>query len=410
MATIKRNPFISEAFLSIWLKHFGNEQNHMRIAPIDEAYFIRHNFLAVYSNIGKFLTCGQFYELDQNQLDDAGNEVIYIYDVPNYSSCSSINSGNIKRLRVKRYKGYLLNLARYDDYQEFVSKRLSAKFRYNIRNSTKRLNKCFEVKYKVFYGPNISKSHYDLLIVSFFELLQKRTEKKKLFNAYLNPINMQFISEVFFPLMIKEQAVIFVCYHNYTPIYISLNYLSKSTLFGAFTVFDNDYSKFSIGHINTIKQIKWCYEKKITLFDFSKDEYAYKEKLCNITYNFEDHILFRFKSLKSTILAYALAGRTKFKQILRDYQIHKFVLKLKYQLKSYSKGQKTIGYTLVENPTYEVMQKAIEIDLSKKTEEGIRKSIFDWLYKKQVPYSTITVFKDNTKDNVLYISEYKTTV
>ncbi len=60
----------------------------------------------------------------------------------------------------------------------------------------------------------------------------------------------------------------FVIYNEAKPIGIALNYLTENTLFGAMTVFDPDYYKFSVGKISFLKTLEWCFENNYQIFDF----------------------------------------------------------------------------------------------------------------------------------------------
>ncbi|MGW9686030.1 GNAT family N-acetyltransferase [Flagellimonas sp. 2504JD1-5] len=367
---------------------------------------MRSGILPIYVNTGKHLTSGQHYIINEKDKVRFSNKVLYVHDVPEYFKVSDKKTNLLRLYKIKRYHGYLLNLKQYADFDDFVSKKMSAKMRYNMRKAKQSLNHCLDnIQFRVFFGEHVRKEEYDRLVDAFFKLLEKRAARKKKTIAYLNSSISNFIKQVFYPLVKKRKAVIFAIYHDGNPIAINLNYLSESILFGAFSVFDDDYSKFGIGHLNLIEHIKWCFKNKISKFDFSKGQYSYKEKFCDSMYFFEDHILYNPRSLKSSFIAFFLAKLTLVKKKMKDYGILKLIVAFKVKALGQEKQIEMYepSYRFTKVHLNQVSKKTIAVNPDNEPYNFLKKPIFDWLYKNSENYKNVKVLSTAEKNNIYFL-------
>ncbi|MFS4457195.1 hypothetical protein [Maribacter sp. 2304DJ31-5] len=74
-----------------------------------------------------------------------------------------------------------------------------------------------------------------------------------------------------------------------------------------------------------IKQVEWCIANDYAIYDFSKGSLPYKKQWCNQTYNFEHHIFYDSKDIKSKLTAVGLTYLLRFKQYLREHPIRAFI-------------------------------------------------------------------------------------
>jgi hypothetical protein len=166
------------------------------------------------------------------------------------------------------------------------------------------------------------------------------------------------------------------------------------------TVFDIDYSKFHLGSVTILKLIEWCIENNIKILDFSKGYFDYKTRWCTKVYDFEYHIYYDRKSLKSILLASSIKHIYDFKQSLREKNINEKWHKLTYKLKKREQKLKPrVVYDFVEINLLETDQSLTPIDYKLSEDNGLRLMIFEFLYLYQEHYNTIKLFRVKNENN-----------
>ena len=105
---MRNNPFTSEIFNTVWLKHFYDSKPSYKFNFIKNVSFYKKVFLPVYINVGKNLTKGVFYRL-QKEHNDFKGKIFLLYDIPDYFNVNEQVDFINKKLGVKKiyqYKGY----------------------------------------------------------------------------------------------------------------------------------------------------------------------------------------------------------------------------------------------------------------------------------------------------------------
>ncbi|MFP2994587.1 GNAT family N-acetyltransferase [Spongiivirga sp. MCCC 1A20706] len=318
---LRNNPFTSLEFTDIWVKHYNKNLPSKSFEAIKDVTFVKSSWLPLYINVGKNLTNAISYRLTDIKINELRNRVFYVYDVPGYLNDEFGKNSPLKVKRVRQYKGYLCDLQGYDSLSDYISDNFKSKSRRLFFKNKEKLEICFNIRYQMFFGDNITRETYDEIFHHFYKLLQKRYTQKRISNHYLSTEKWEYLREVVYPLILSKKANLFVTFNEDTPITISLNYISEEIAFGALTVFDTDYEKFNIGFIDIMKHIEWYIENEIRIFDFSKGDFDYKKRWGNLIYDFEYHILYR-KSVISSSIANVLSILLKTKQYLREKNLH----------------------------------------------------------------------------------------
>ena len=389
---MKNNPFVSDEFKSIWLKHFNHSKSGTGFDFIKGLSFYKPTGLPLYINVGKNLTKGISYALNDPSTTGFSKKVFLIYDVPTYFDITThIGHEHLKLYKIGQYPGFLIHLENYKDLSEYMTATFSKSSRYKLNKYNKRLEACFGIDYKMFHG-NISKKEYLFIFEHFESLLHKRFLDKKITNNNLDPKEWSFYKEVAYPMILEKKASLFVIYNQEKPIAVTLNYLSDSILFDAITVFDIDYAKFHLGSITIMKQIEWCLENNISILDFSKGYFEYKTRWATTAYDFEYHIYYDAKSLKARVIAKFLAGFLKLKQFLREKEINTVLHKAIFMLKNMGVARKKEPQFIYEEVKMEVTNEKAEIINISDIDDTLRKLIFDFLY----------LHKESLKDIKLY--------
>lgn len=332
---MKSNPFTSDTYTTIWSKYFNESKPPISLDFIDNVKFIEHRFLPIHINVGKNLTKGINYNLNSAGQDYKGKTVL-IYDVPEYFELEELNfdkNSTLKLKKLEQYKGFMMNLSDFSTHEEYINFKFNSKKRSEFRSIKRKLEECFDIKY-YFLDKNTTEEEYNEVFKHFYLLLSKRYSDKQTNLHHLSSNKWNFYKELVYKMLLEEKASMLVVYNESKPIGIALNYLGEDILFGAMTVFDLDYYKFSVGKIMILKTLEWCFKNKYQIFDFSKGEFAYKYDWSNSEYDFYYHIYYDLSSIKSRFFAkyLELIFRTKF--YLRKKNFNSLYRKFLHLLKS----------------------------------------------------------------------------
>jgi len=330
---MRSNPFSSQPFTGIWCRHFLAEGATREFDVFREVRFARHPRLPFYYNLGGVHTKGITYRINPAVSSGYGKKVFLLYDVPDFENIPLEGPGSLKRYKVRQYPGYALRLDAFSDFEAYLASTFKGKSRNKLRSYVKRLESSFKIRYEMFWG-EIPADTYDHLFRKLEALMARRFDEKQEYNNNLEPQEWNFYRELFYPMILKKQASLFVTYDDEQPIGMMLNYMWDKKLVGAITVFDVRYAKFNLGTVNIMKQIEWCLENGIKTLDFSKGEFDYKKRWCNTRYDFEYHILFDASSLKARTLAGLLLTFYRFKYLLREKGINTLVHRMRYRFNS----------------------------------------------------------------------------
>mgnify|MGYP001265499249 CR=1 FL=1 len=324
------NPFVSDTFSNIWLKHFGKEKKNYLF--FKNLKFLKANiFLPVYCNVGENFTNGVSYNCKELLTEKVKSKVLLIYDVPTYfNKNSSFLDSKIKYLKTKQYAGGYTDFDKFSSLEEILQTRFKAKKRAEFKKFKKRLELCYNVEY-ICYKGDVSISDYDYLMQAFFVLLEKRYIEKGINNRNTSSKFQLYYKELIYKLINENKASLFVVKCDDNLVSMSINFHSEDIMFYAIPVFDTNYSKFNLGHISLMAIFDWCIENGVKKFDFSKGDGIYKDKWITNHYHYENHIIYNSKSLISSFLAKLIFLFFNFKQFLRDKNFNSLINKIYFK-------------------------------------------------------------------------------
>lgn len=393
------NPFGKQTFETIWLKHFKNSTNPSVFNSFRKIKFYKNKYFPLYINVGKNITNGMHYEIDYAEIDYQ-DKIFLIYDVPDYFNIEINNSSRLKLKKAKQYGGYSSNLNDFENYEDFFNSHFSANSRYKYKRNIKRLEACFDIRYKIYYG-SISEEEYVLIFEHLKLILSRRFGVLGLENNILSKWDYYF--ELIFKMVLKNEAILNVIYNNDIPIGVSIGFLSDNVMFYAITSFDIDYSKFNLGHTSIIKLMQWCFDNEYKVFDFSKGQYDYKDRWTNQQYNYNCHILYDSKSIKAVSIATLIQSYFSFKQYLRDKKVNYLYSKLKFSLKNNNKKE-NVPYYIIENLKDEIvdLEGFVEIVIQTPEYSFLRAPLFDYIYKSPEKISIIKLYKSDKTSTLYY--------
>lgn len=392
------NPFTSQQFTNTWLKHFNDSKPAIHLKSIKHVSFIKLGWLSYYVNVGKNLTKGIYYDVDESS-KDYKNKTFLIYDVPDYFKISELSkSSQLKLKKIFQYQGFLMNLDGLENVEAYINSRFSGKNRREFRSNQRRLETCFNISYR-FYHKLIERDVYDVLFKQFHNLLINRFNDKQTDYHHLDSVKWQYYTDLVFEMINAGKGSLLVIYKDETPIGITLNFHEKNILFETITVFDPDYYKFSIGKTSIIKLLEWCFDNEVSISDFSKGDFEYKHKWANEIYDFHYHILYDSGSFIAKAKANLLFTYFQFKNFLRKKRVNHLYRRLRYLLGNrQSQVQKKFNFNIEKIELTEDLTGFELIDYSINDNRFLRKFIYTFLFANPEPETNIQVYRNGRSD------------
>ncbi len=172
--------------MAIWLHHFNTSKTSVKFDFIKELSFIKNRYFPLYQNIGKHHTRGLSYSLGNHNTNDFKKKVFLIYDIPIYKNLEITTFNSLKIKKVKQYKGYLADLSDFKKLDDYIIANFSKRSKRVFKKNIYRLEACFNIKYKMYFGKeSLTKGEYAFIFKHFKKLLEKRYEHKGESNSLL---------------------------------------------------------------------------------------------------------------------------------------------------------------------------------------------------------------------------------
>lgn len=398
----KINLFTTNIFQKIWKKNFIPNKKTYNFKFISDVSFYKNRF-SIYCNVGKNLTKGNNYNLSNE--NDYKNKTFIIYDVlPHLYQVVNELPKNAAIYKSIQYPGFLIHLDKFNNIDDYLLNTFSKNTRSKMRKFTSRLDTCFDITSKMFFG-SIDKLEYDRLFQDFMVLLQKRFSDKQVSNNNMKSSEWRFYKDVAYPLILEKKASLFVVYDKEKPIAITYNYHTEDTLIDAITVFDIDYSKFNLGYVNNLKILNWCFDNNLKTLDFSKGYFDYKKRMCTLEYDFEYHIIYDKKSLISKLKALSYYKYFEFKAYLRNKDFNTKLHKFTYRINNKKESSFIDKIEIINLDHLNSNSDLTLIDITKNSTYNFMKSyVYDFLYLAVKPYDEIELYKVNNSKNTFIFS------
>jgi hypothetical protein len=198
---------------------------------------------------------------------------------------------------------------------------------------------------------------------------------------------------------------LYVIYNEDLPIDVSLNFHYNNLMFSYLSSYDLDYAKFSLGNIGIYKQVEWCIDNKIVLYDIGYGDYEYKRRWVNFVYDFETYYISNKNSLflrffsslhhaKAKLIHYLILKRV-------NYWFHDTV----DRIKSIDKKYVPLEYDEFDSEELQYDNRIIDIN----TEDSffLRKPVYDHAYSHQEHINDLMVYKSLDTSNSYVIKGKK---
>ncbi|WP_299311807.1 GNAT family N-acetyltransferase [uncultured Aquimarina sp.] len=309
-----------------------------------------------------------------NSLEKNPDKMYSVFFIPNYLR-PIIKSDIFVIKKVEQFfKGYAIFLDGFASADAYIKHRFRSNAK-GIRRRIKRLESCFDISYKTYYGA-IEGEDYEFLMNCLEKMLVRRFEQRNDVSQSL--LRWDYYKQMYFSLINEKKASMFVAFEDNQPIIVSLNHHFQNRLFSAISSYDIDYSKFSLGSVEIYKKIDWLIENNHKSYEMGMGDLSYKREWCNHIYNFEHQIIYPKKSIVGFF-----KGNIEYTKV----KLKEFVFKITYvRYKKYKTKRKTQSIAFTEEHQVSPIEEAVydkglpTIDYNCEEHKGLRKIVFNFLY------------------------------
>lgn len=304
--------------------------------------------------------------------------------------------------------GYAIRL-NVDTVDDYLNNHFKSKNRSIIRRYVKRLESCFEIEYKLFFG-EISQEQYHFLMNYLHQMILRRFKQRGEHHKALK--DWEEIYNDSLSMILQKKASLFVIYDEGNPIEISLNYHFDKILFSSISSYDIDYAKFGLGHVEIHKQLEWCINNDYELFEMGVGGTNYKRRWSNLIYRFENHVTYVKNSSKQRFQAFFLRFLVGFVEYLKSLGVNELlytVVRRISKLTRTTEVNSNNNHLLKAETTFidHVPENAVGIPLDFAKYPFLKKPICDYLYTNVERKSHLKLYRADELKNTFYIQGQK---
>lgn len=321
---------------------------------------------------------------------NTANNLYVIKNVPKYLN---INFFDDKSFYTKNYpsiKGFAISLVNYSETDSYMQDQLKSKARSQILRRIRRLEKCFDITHKRYYG-KIDKDECLTLLALLKEMIIKRFQERNQVSDIIKKwIQVQTNLH---SLIIAKKASLFIIYNGNTPIAMSVCYHYGNVLFSYITSYNTDYFKFGLGNILIYKKLEFCFENSYEFLEMGWGDLDYKRRWCNHIHNLDNYVVFPKNSLLAYLIAKWEGNKTHLKAYLISSKIYVFFKKtinLFRIKKEYIKNAIKYSFENLENSTS--FDNAISINLTDEDNFRFKTIVNDFIYKTEEYYLDVKLY------------------
>ncbi len=324
-------------------------------------------------------------DYDENLVKNA-DKIYSVFFIPDYLKPTFDTDRFSSKVINQFFKGYAIFLDGFSSADAYIKHRFRSNAK-GIRRRVKRLESCFQISYKTFYG-EIDENEYNLLMNSLHQMLIRRFEQRNDVSQTLTQWDRY--KKMYFSLINEKKASLFVAYEKEIPIIVSINHHFQGRLFSAISSYDIDYGKFSLGSVEIYKKLDWCIANDHKSYEMGMGDLSYKREWCNHIYNFKHQIIYPKKSF----LAGIKANLEFIKASLKE-----FIFKIAYVRYKNFKAKRKKNSNL--QPQFQIFpleetKSDLEyetINYNTKSYSFLRNVVFDFLYSSIENVKDVKVFE-----------------
>ncbi|MEA1787387.1 GNAT family N-acetyltransferase [Arenibacter sp. GZD96] len=287
-------------------------------------------------------------------------------------------------------KGYSVNVTGFTDVGAYLKSQFKSNAK-TIKRYVTRLEACFPISYRLFYG-EISQTEYDHILDTLEQMLRNRFMQRR--DSDESRKKWDRVRKETFDFIHAKKASLFVIYDGIKPIEISINYHFKNILFSSISSYDIYYSKFGLGHVEIYKQLEWCMNNGYKIFEMGRGDLDYKRRWSNTIYTFEQFVLTPKNNPGAYLQSIFLSNFLRLKGYLKSKKVHLYVKRLiEVITRNVTAHRAEVTYKIEELPSQSIKSCQPKIDLDDSAYEFLRKPVYDILYQKTIPISKISLYE-----------------
>tara|TARA_R110002012_G_scaffold283304_2_gene473590 strand:- start:37540 stop:38757 length:1218 start_codon:yes stop_codon:yes gene_type:complete len=354
-------------------------------------------------------------DLNPNKItDDSYYQHVHLTEfVPSFLTLS-LNSEKpiLSVFKFNNFKGFMCELSGMATPKEYMVKQLGKSGEKLVMKRLKRLETCFDIRYKMYHGA-IDKDECLQLMDEFRSMIEKRFAQRGEKHSSLK--NWDFYKNSAYEMILNKKASLFIIYSHEKPIAISLDYLYQNIFESAISSYEIDYAKFGLGNTIIVKKLEWCFDNGYAIFNMRWGDYPYKRFWCNGIFDYKNYVVYNKKSIPNTIRAFLI---TKLNQLIVYMILNKERFAWIKKIKGFLTNRKTTvvvqdtendndhqDYEEIPNYVYVKGNGGTVIDLQDQEYATLRKYVYDFQYVTSKPSNTLVVHKIKEKDDFVFIIE-----
>ena len=281
--------------------------------------YLEHKIIALYHKRLVHRLAGSQLLADTTYTPEPSAQVHIVKDVPEYFKLEpNCSTAEFEQRSVSQYEGMLVKLDSFTGVQYYLNTHFNKRNRKNLNSKLNRLVREHKTSFATFYGkiqPNEHETHFE----AFRKLLSNRFAQKKIANRDLQ--KWHYLKEISFSMINQKKASLFAIYVDNIPVALTLNFHLQHVVFSHMQTFDVSFSRYGLGDIAMLKQLEWCFNNNVKIFDFLIGKSYYKSKWANHIYRYDYHIFHKKGNLFAKIVADFYCKYYGAKQYLREKKI-----------------------------------------------------------------------------------------
>lgn len=320
-----------------------------------------------------------------------------------FTLTNSLFNSHYKIVTCKRINHFIINLKGFTHADDYLKRVLNAKNRKQLNSKKRRLETCFKITYKTYFG-NISKENYNSLIFELKRFIDRRFQERG--DKFFLESKWDQLLEETYKLVLTKKASLFVIYNQEKPISIGITYHFQNIVQSFIASYDVDYSKFGIGHIAIYKKIEWCIANNFLIFDFMWGDVPHKRHWCNEIGKYEHHFIFRKNFLNRLKVNVIIKGYLAFDKI-KTIRILKIIRGKNLgfsKFKSICFKDPETKYFVEKLKSLPSSDKFTEVKIDNDQYSFLKKLIYDFQYSNFEKAENVKVFKFNRDENSFLIA------
>jgi len=334
-------------------------------------------------------------------------ETLLIRDIPGYFEIDRTSlPGKVALATVTTHQGFYVDLARYGDSETYFQEAIGSRSRSNLRRYRNRLETCFDIAYRDYFGA-IELDEYNRLFEVVEGLLVRRFREKGEENYELQ--HLGHFQAVLRDMILDKKAHLFVIYHGHKPISIRINMFRDKMAYYIISGYDIDYSKFHLGFIDMAMSIQWMFANGFDRYDLLKGYGYYKKKWTRDSYFCRDCYIYD----RSRPVAWGVTRMSVLKSRIR-YGLYRWLKnrpagKLVKSLRKTIAGPRNAGGAasrVIEGGPAEIQPEKLgrEIDIENQPEYRVlRQPVYRFLFYSREAYRDLRVYAHKERDDLFFI-------